>query len=74
MISRRRFGDVGNLCPRAELVRQEIEMPNDRSSLVFFSLIGASLCAAVVLVALLIAGDVSGPRVAMNNLPPITAR
>jgi hypothetical protein len=49
-------------------------MPNDRPSLVFFSLIDASLRAAVVLIALLIAGDVAGPRVAMNNLPPITAR
>jgi hypothetical protein len=49
-------------------------MPNDRPSLVFFGLIGASLCAAVVLIALLIGGDVAGPRVAMNNLPPITAR
>src|ERR1700676_5120670 len=49
-------------------------MPIDRPSLVFFSLIGASLCAAVILIALLVAGDVAGPRVAMNNLPPITAR
>jgi hypothetical protein len=53
---------------------EEFEMPNDRPSLVFFSLIGASLCAAVVLIGLLIAGDVAGPRVAMNNLAPITAR
>jgi hypothetical protein len=49
-------------------------MPNDRPSLVFFSLIGASLCAAVILIALLVAGNVAGPTVAMNNLPPITAR
>jgi hypothetical protein len=45
-------------------------MPKDRSSLAFFALIATSLCAAVVLVALLIAGDVAGPKVAMNNLPP----
>jgi hypothetical protein len=64
---------LGNLCARVELVRQELEM-NDRPSLVFFSLIGASLCAAAILIALLVAGDVAGPRVAMNNLPPITAR
>jgi hypothetical protein len=43
-------------------------MPKDRPSLAFFALIAASLCAAVVLVALLIAGDVAGPKVAMN--PP----
>jgi hypothetical protein len=49
-------------------------MPNDRLSLVFFSLIGASLCAAVILIALPVAGNVAGPRVAMNNLPRITAR
>jgi hypothetical protein len=49
-------------------------MPNHRSSLVFFSLIGASLCAAVILIALLVAGDVARPRVAINNLPPLTAR
>jgi hypothetical protein len=45
-------------------------MPKDRPSLTFFALIATSLCAAVVLVALLIAGDVAGPKVAMNNLPP----
>jgi hypothetical protein len=45
-------------------------MPKDRPSLAFFALIAASLCAAVVLIALLIVGDASGPRVAMNNSPP----
>jgi hypothetical protein len=45
-------------------------MPKDRSSLTFFALIATSLCAAVVLIALLIAGDVAGPKVAMNSLPP----
>jgi hypothetical protein len=45
-------------------------MPKDRSSLAFFALIATSLCAAVVLVALLIAGDVAGPKVVMNGLPP----
>jgi hypothetical protein len=49
-------------------------MPKDRPNLAFFALIAASLSAAVVLVALLIAGDVAGPRVAMNNLPPLSAR
>ena len=45
-------------------------MPNDRPSLAFFALIATSLCAAVVLVALLIAGDVAGPRVVAMNNPP----
>jgi hypothetical protein len=73
VISSDRFGRA-TFWLRVELVRRELEMPNDRPSLVFFSLIGASLCAAVILIALLVAGDVAGPRVARNNLPPITAR
>ena len=44
-------------------------MPKDRPSLAFFALIATSLCAAVVLIALLIAGDVASPKVATNNLP-----
>jgi Mg/Co/Ni transporter MgtE len=51
----RRRTRPGNLCACAGL---------------FFALIAASLCAAVVLVGLLIAGDIAGPRIAMNNLPP----
>jgi hypothetical protein len=49
-------------------------MSNDRPSLMFFGIIAVSLTAAIVLIALLIAGDVAGPQVAVNNLPPITAR
>jgi hypothetical protein len=45
-------------------------MLKDRPSLAFFALIATSLCAAVVLVALLIAGDVAGPRVVAMNNPP----
>ena len=37
-------------------------MPKDRPSLAFFALIATSLCAAVVLIVLLIAGDVAGPK------------
>jgi hypothetical protein len=44
-------------------------MANDRSNLAFFALIAGSVSAAAALVALLAAGDVAGPRVAMNNLP-----
>jgi hypothetical protein len=56
--------------PLRGVVSQELEMPIDHPSLAFFALIAASLCAAVALIGLLIAGDVAGPRVAMNNLPP----
>jgi hypothetical protein len=51
------------------VVGQELEMSKVRPNLAFFAVIATSLCAAVVLVALLIAGDVAGPSVAMNNLP-----
>jgi hypothetical protein len=44
-------------------------MPNDRPNLLFFGLIAASLCAAVVLIGLLVVGDIAGPRVAMNVSP-----
>jgi hypothetical protein len=52
------------------VVGQELEMSNSRPNLLFFALIAASLCAAVVLIGLLVGGDVAGPRVAINNLPP----
>jgi hypothetical protein len=45
-------------------------MLNSRPNLAFFALIAASLCAAAVLVGLLIAGDIAGSGVAVNNLPP----
>ncbi len=40
----------------------------------FFSVIAASLLAAALLVALSLGGDISGPKVAFINSPPITAR
>jgi hypothetical protein len=43
-------------------------MANDRSNDAFFAVIAANVSAAVALVALLAAGQVAGPRVAMNNL------
>jgi hypothetical protein len=52
-----------------EVIGLELEMPN-RPNLAFFTFIAGSLSAAVVLVVLLIAGDVAGPRVATNNFPP----
>jgi hypothetical protein len=40
----------------------------------FFSVIAASLLAAALLVALLVGGEISGPKVAFIGSPPITAR
>jgi hypothetical protein len=37
----------------------------------FFSMIAASLLAAAVLVALLVGGEISGPKVAFNGSPPL---
>jgi hypothetical protein len=37
-------------------------MPKGRPSLAFFALIATSLCAAMVFIVLLIAGDVAGQR------------
>jgi hypothetical protein len=65
-----RLADARQPLPFRGVVSQELEMPNDRSNFTFFAVIAASLCAAVVLVALLMAGDVAGPRVAMNSVPP----
>ena len=55
--------------PMRGVVSQELEMSKNRPNVAFFALIAMSLCAAVVLVAFLIAGDVKGPKVAMNHLP-----
>jgi len=65
---RPRLADVARQpLPLRGVVSQELEMPIDRPSLAFFGLIAASLCAAVAPIGLLIAGEVAGPRVAMNN-------
>ncbi len=45
-----------------------------RPNLAFFTLIAASLCAAVVFVGLLIARDVAGPTVATANSPTTFSR
>src|ERR1700676_5459468 len=67
----RQNGFPGNLLRFRRVVRaREPEMQNDRPSLVFFSIIAVSLIAAIVLIGLLIGGDVAGPKVSMNNLPP----
>ena len=52
------------------VVGEELEMSSGRPNLLFFGLIAGSLCGATVLIVLLVAGDVAGPKVAMNNSPP----
>jgi hypothetical protein len=70
MLSDRLVDAARQPLPLRGVVSLELEMSKDRPNLAFFAVIATSLCAAVVLVALLIAGDVAGPKVAMNNLPP----
>jgi hypothetical protein len=53
---------------------REREMAHHKSNIGFFAMIGGSLFAASLLVALLIGGQVVGPKVALNASPPITAR
>ena len=49
-------------------------MAHHKSNIGFFAVIGGSLLAAALLVALLVSGRVAGPKVAINASPPITAR
>jgi hypothetical protein len=53
---------------------QEREMAHHESNIGFFAMIGGSLLAAFLLVALLVGGQVGGPKVAFNASPAITAR
>jgi hypothetical protein len=53
---------------------QEREMAHHKSNIGFFAMIGSSLLAASLLVALLVGGQVGGPKVAFNTTPPTTAR
>jgi len=49
-------------------------MAHQKSNIGFFAVIGGSLLAATLLVALLVGGQFAGPKVAFNASPPITAR
>jgi len=49
---------------------QESDIPNGHPNLLFFGWIAASLCAAAILIGLLAADDISGPKVAMSHSPP----
>jgi hypothetical protein len=48
-------------------------MAHHNSNVGFFSIIGTSLVAAALLVALLVGGEIAGPKVAFNGSPPISA-
>jgi hypothetical protein len=58
----------------SRVVIQEPEMAHHKSNIGFFAMIGGSLLAASLLVALLVGGQVAGPKVAFNASPAITAR
>lgn len=49
-------------------------MARHKSNIGFFAAVGGSLLAAALLVALMVGGQVVGPKVAVNASPPITAR
>ena len=49
-------------------------MAHHNSNIGFFAVIAGSVLAAALFVALLIGGQVAGPKVAFNASPPITAR
>jgi hypothetical protein len=49
-------------------------MAHHNSNVGFFSMIGGSLLAAALLVALLVGGEIAGPKVAPNSSPFTTAR
>jgi hypothetical protein len=55
------------------VVVQEREMAHHKSNIGFFAVIGGSLLAAALLVALLVGGQVAGPKVAFDASSPITA-
>jgi hypothetical protein len=48
-------------------------MAHHKSNIGFFAVIGGSLLAAALLVALLVGGQVAGPEVAFDASSPITA-
>jgi hypothetical protein len=63
----------GNRFPRSELIMQEREMAHN-SNIGFFAMIGGSLLAAALLVALLVGGEIAGPNVAFHSSSSTSAR
>ena len=59
----------GNVCACTALSIRSLKCQTAVQTFFFFGLIAASLRAAAVLIGLLVAGDVAGPRVAMNHSP-----
>jgi hypothetical protein len=49
-------------------------MAHHNSNVGFFSMIGVSLLAAALLIALLIGGEIAGPKVPLNSSPFTTVR
>ena len=49
-------------------------MAYHKSNIGFFGLIGGNLLAAALLIALLVGGQLAGPKVALNASPPTTTR
>ena len=49
-------------------------MAHPNRNIGFFGMVAGSLLAAAVLMALLVGGEIAGPKVAFNASPPITAR
>jgi hypothetical protein len=66
------FG-CGNHFTGSELIIEERHMPHN-SNTGFFVMIGSSLLAAALLVALLVGGEVAGPKVAFNSPSSTSAR
>ena len=58
----------------SRVVMQEREMAHHNRNIGFFSMIAGSLLAAALLVALLVGGEIAGPKVAFNAPPPIVTR
>jgi hypothetical protein len=48
-------------------------MAHHNSNVGFFAIVGGSLLAAALLVALLVGGEIAGPKVALSGSPSITA-
>jgi len=56
------------------VVMREREMARHNRNIGFFSMIAGSLLAAAVLVALLVGGEIAGPKVAFNSSSSTSAR
>jgi hypothetical protein len=49
-------------------------MLHRKSNIAFFAVIGGSLLAAALLIALVVGGQVTGPKVAVDVSPPTSVR